>query len=123
MSLASFGEFFQSRKLHAGLSLRQFCIRHKFNPSNISKLERGRSAMAEDENVLRRYAEALSLVEGSEEWRQFFDLAYACNGIIPPDLLTDDEVVTRLPVIYRTLRGESITEEQFNNLVEIIRRN
>ena len=55
--------------------------------------------------------------------RQFFDLAYACNGIIPPDLLTDDEVVTRLPVIYRTLRGESITEEQFNNLVEIIRRN
>lgn len=122
MSLTAFGEFFRDRRLETGQTLRSFCQTNGFEPSNVSKLERGRLAPPQAEDVLRRYAHALQLEEGTVEWRTFFDLAYACNGLIPPELLSDEEVVSRLPVLYRTLRGEKITDEQFENLVELIRR-
>lgn len=122
MSLTAFGEFFRDRRLEIGQTLRSFCLKNGFEPSNVSKLERGRSAPPQAEEVLSRYAQALQLEQGTDGWRNFFDLAYACNGIIPPELLSDEEVVSRLPVLYRTLRGEKISDEQFENLVELIRR-
>ncbi len=122
MSFIAFGEFFRDQRLKTGQTLRSFCKQYGFEPSNVSKLERGRSAPPQAEDVLRRYAQALQLEEGTEEWRAFFDLAYACNGLVPPELLSDEEVVSRLPVLYRTLRGEKITDAQFENLVQLIRR-
>ena len=48
---------------------------------------------------------ALDLVEGSTEWQDFFDLAAASLGQFPKDLLDDKEVVEKLPLLFRTLRG------------------
>ncbi|MHB9026864.1 MAG: helix-turn-helix domain-containing protein [Armatimonadota bacterium] len=122
MSLEDFGEYFKQRRLATGLTLRAFCQKYGFEPSNLSKLERGRLAPPQSEEVLRRYADALQLDEGSEERQYFFDLANACNGIIPAELLSDREVVAKLPVLYRTLRGEKITDEQFEALIKLVRR-
>ena len=122
MSLTAFGVFFKERRLATGKTLRAFCLENDFEPSNLSKLERGRMAPPQAEEILRRYALALRLADGSEEWQTFFDLAYACNGLIPPELLSGEEVVSKLPVIFRTLRGEEVSDEQFKNLIEIIRR-
>jgi len=50
-----------------------------------------------DREILVRYAKALGLLEGSDEWYCFFDLAAADRGIIPQDLMEETEVVKHLP--------------------------
>lgn len=119
----TFGGFFAKlRRERTGLSLREFCAKHGFDAGNISKLERGRLAVPQARDVLDRYADALGLVEGSDEWYRFYDLAAAERGRIPDDLLSDDEVVGKLPVLFRTLRGERVTDEQMQGLIDLIRR-
>src|SRR5690348_16175371 len=117
-----FGEFFaRMRRERTGLSLREFSAQHGFDAGNLSKLERGRLAAPESREVLERYAHALGIGDGSSEWYEFFDLAAAERGRIPEDLLDDEAVVGKLPILFRTLRGERVTDEQLRGLIEIIR--
>ncbi len=37
----AFGEFFKAKRQALGLTLREFCLKHKLDPGNISRLERG----------------------------------------------------------------------------------
>jgi len=53
---------------------------------------------------------------------EFFDLASVARGEIPRDLLTDEEVADKLPILFRTLRRSPIPPEKMDDLVEKIRR-
>lgn len=123
MATTKFGEFFaKMRRERIGLGLREFCGRHGFDAGNISKLERGRLAVPQARDVLERYAKALSIVEGSDDWYLFFDLAAAEQGRIPADLLSDEEARGKLPVLFRTLRDERVTAEQLQGFLDMVRR-
>lgn len=100
--MARFGEFVKARRAELGFPLRVFCEKHGFDPSNWSKLERGRLAPPQGQ-TLGKYARALGLKKGSSEWFEFFDLASAETGRIPPDL-AESEIAAKLPVLFRTLR-------------------
>ena len=104
------------------MSLRKFCLAHGFDPGNISKMERGLLAPPGSKELLNKYVDALNLKEGSDEWREFFDRASACRGEIPIEILENDEVVKNLPLFFRTLRGQKVSKEKLDELVEIIRR-
>jgi len=56
-----------------------------------------------------------------DDWYQFFDLAAAESGKIPKDILSDEEVVEKLPILFRTLRGKKVSDEKLNKLVRKIR--
>jgi len=116
MAATAFGEFFKQLRLRTGLTLRHFCEMHGFEPGNVSRLERGRSAPPQSPEALRRYATALGLEEHSEERQRFLDLAAACAGQIPADILSDEEVVARLPLVFRTLRGSKLPPEKLQEL-------
>ena len=120
----TFGDFFAARRrTHTGVSLREFCQRNGFDAGNLSRLERGRIAVPHSRDVLERYAKALGLSEGSDDWYRFFDLAAAESGRIPADLLSDAEVAAKLPVLFRALRDdETNDEDKLKELIEIIRR-
>ncbi|MCH8031941.1 MAG: helix-turn-helix transcriptional regulator [Bacteroidetes bacterium] len=117
-----FGTHFANLRRALGVSLRYFCAQHDLDPGNISKLERGKLSPPRSTDKIRDYAFALELVEGSDEWIQFFDNAAASRGEFPEDLLLDENVEAKLPVLFRSLRGENISEEEFGELVEILRR-
>lgn len=120
----SFGEFFAlQRRTHIKLSLREFCEKNGFDAGNLSRLERGRMAVPQSQEVLERYARALGIKRGGPEWFEFFDRAAAENGKIPEDLLTDSEIASKLPVLFRALRDDGANEkEKLKELIEIIRR-
>ena len=122
MKAATFGEFFKSKRLEQGLGLRAFCVAHGYDAGNVSKLERGVLSPPQDQKRLRLYAKQLGLVEGSEDWTTFFDLASVAAGRIPPSLLGDKEIVAQLPMVFRTLRGERLTDKEIAALVEKLRR-
>jgi len=119
---ASFGELFRQLRAKKGESLRTFCQLHGFDPGNISRLERGILPPPQSKEKLMQYASALDLHEGSEEWLDFFDLAYVAAGHIPPAVMTDQEVLARLPLLFRTLGNGQLDADRLDELIELIRK-
>ena len=118
----SFGAFFKSLRKKKRITLREFCIRASADPANISRLERSTMPPPQDTDILERYAKALGIDMGSDDWYIFFDLAAADRGIIPKDLMTDRDVVKMLPLFFRTLRGQKPTKEEMQKLIDKIRK-
>lgn len=118
---ALFGEYFKQLRMKTGQSLRAFCENHGFDAGNISRLERGVFAPPEADGKLREYAKALGLKQGSSEWMEFFDKAAAARGHIPHDLHQEVNLVRRLPLLYRTLRGHKVSAEALERIVELVR--
>jgi transcriptional regulator with XRE-family HTH domain len=117
-----FGEFFKKKRLEQNISLRQFCLKNGFDAGNLSKMERGLLAPPSSTDLLSKYASALGLKEGTDEWREFFDRASACRGEMPIEILQDDELVQKLPLFFRTLRGEKVPEEKLDEIMKRIQR-
>ncbi len=118
-----FGKYFAHlRRTRLGLSLRRFAEENGYDPGNLSKLERGKLPPPQRRDKLQGYAIALGLDEGTDEWIEFFDRAAAARGDIPPDLLEDDDVVERLPILFRTLRADPPSDEDLAKVIEIVRR-
>lgn len=122
MMAKAFGELFKQLRIESGQTLRQFCVKHGFDPGNISKLERGLLAPPQSVDKLEAYARALRLTEGSKQWQEFIDLGLACAGQIPRDVLTDEELLPKLPLLLRTVSGKKLSREQLEGLIETIRR-
>lgn len=117
----NFGSYFEQLRQAQGLTLRMFCKKATCDPANISRMERGLISPPKGREILEKYAEALSLVEGSDEWYQFFDLAAADQGIVPGDIMANKELVKVLPAFFRTLRGQKPTKAEMEKLAEKIR--
>lgn len=116
-----FGEFIRSRRGELRLTLRDFAKRADMDPGNASKIERGRLAPPQNEAVLRRIAEALQLELHSPERQDLLDMAATANGRIPTDILTNEEAVARLPVLFRTIRNKALDPEKLDKLIQSIR--
>lgn len=122
MSRNTFGAMLKRLRVKRELTLREFCQQHGFDPGNYSRLERGVYAPPQDRNKLEQYATALGISPGGDDWLEFFDTAAASRGEIPRDLLSDEEVVKKLPVLFRTLRAKPVSAEMLDELVDQIRR-
>lgn len=116
-----FGEFFKAKRQGLGLTLREFCLKHKLDPGNLSRLERGLLPPPQDRDRLEEYARYLGLKQGNDEWYHFFDLAAAAKGRIPEELMEDKEVVAKLPLVFRTLRGKRLSDKELDDLVKKIK--
>ena len=120
-TLVSFGECFKDKRQALGLTLREFCLKHKLDPGNLSRLERGLLPPPKDRKLLEQYAGHLKIKPGSADWYTFFDLAAAAKGRLPDDLLEDEAVVAKLPLVFRTLRGKRLSDKQLDELVKKVR--
>jgi transcriptional regulator with XRE-family HTH domain len=118
---AAFGKLLKKLRMERGLTLREFCQTNGIDPGNYSRLERGLFPPPQKQELLAKYATALGLKRGSDEWLEFFDLAATSRGQIPSDLLSDDAVVEKLPVLFRTLRGSPVPVDKLDELVKKIR--
>ncbi len=121
MRRKTFGDFFKELRNRQRTTLRQFCQAHGFDPGNMSKLERGLLPPPHSAEKLSQYAKALGLKKGSDDWYTFFDLAAAERGKLPVDVLEDHALVRKLPVFFRTLRGQQVSEKKLSELIEKIR--
>ena len=117
-----FGTFVKELRARQRLGLREFCQEHGHDPSNWSKIEREVLAPPRDEATLRAWAKQLGLKQGSEDWLKFFDYAAVDAERIPDYVLKDQELVSQLPVFFRTLSGQKPSRKDLEKLLEIIRR-
>jgi len=117
-----FGEYFKSLRIKKGLTLRGFCMKFNYDPGNISRLERGLASPPKDVTALKEYAKNLGIKEGTTEWHTFVDLASSDAGVIPGDIRSDEEMLKKMPILFRTVRNKKITEEDLSKLIEKIRK-
>ena len=118
----TFGEFFKEKRISHRETLRQFCAENKLDPGNVSRLERGLMPPPQGSDKLEEYARFLDIRKGSDDWYTFFDLARIEAGRIPEALLKNESVAASLPILFRTLRGQKISEKKLEKLVELIKK-
>ena len=118
----SFGEIFKRKRLEQKLTLRKFCLKYGLDPGNISKVERGRLSPPQDTSKLEDYAKWLGIKKNSDDWNRFMDLAAAGAGIIPKDILSDEELLEQMPLVFRFIREQDFSEDKLNKLIEKIRK-
>ncbi|SMC55320.1 hypothetical protein SAMN02746065_10484 [Desulfocicer vacuolatum DSM 3385] len=116
-----FGKFIKSLRIERDIGLREFCRRLSHDASNWSKIERELLAPPQDEEKLNSIAEVLSIKRDSELYNELKDKAAISAGIIPKDLLSNDETLSALPMFFRTVRNEKPTNEELEMLIEKIR--
>jgi transcriptional regulator with XRE-family HTH domain len=118
--MKKFGEYIKELRIKKKITLREFCKRSSLDPSNWSKIERGINSPPKSKEVLGTIAKALDLTINSSEYNQLFD--YAIIDFIPKELTEDSNVLEKLPLFFRTARGEKPTEEELNELIKLIKQ-
>lgn len=116
-----FGDFVKSRRMERRLTLRKFCMEVGMDPGNFSKIERGILPPPQDREKLEKWAKVLQLTENSPQMDEFFDFAAISKGRLPDYVMDDQELARALPLIFRTVRGNKISDEQFEKLKDLIR--
>ena len=118
-SLQKFGGTLKDLRIKRGLSLRDICKLTNYDPSNWSKIERGKMSPPSEESILRKWAKVLGL-KTKKEIQNFIDRAIIAQGIIPEYILSRNAVEC-LPAFFRTLRNRKPTKEEIDRLIELIR--
>lgn len=116
-----FGDLFKKHRIAQGKTLRAFCLEFGYDAGNISRLERGKMAPPDTDEAINRYADNLGLKSGSAERQEFIDVAYAERGKVPTDLMSDADLVDKLPVLFRSLRTNGC-DDDLRKLAEEIRK-
>lgn len=116
----TFGTFIKEARIRAGLTLREFCRTMNVDPGNWSKIERDLLPPPKSQRVLREIALTLKIAENSDSWHEIFDRASI--SFIPKDLLDDQSVVEKLPVFFRTLRGDKPARNELEALIRKIKQ-
>ncbi len=98
------------------MTLRKFCRETELDPSNWSKIERGLADAPKSAEILNRIREVLDLAE--EDFQTLKDLALIES--IPKDLRPEESVLEKLPLFFRTVRGDKLTEEELKALIKTI---
>ncbi|MBN2212799.1 MAG: helix-turn-helix transcriptional regulator [Bacteroidales bacterium] len=118
--MKKFGQYIKELRIKNQITLREFCKRAGLDPSNWSKIERGINAPPKSKEALVTIAKALNLTVNSAEYNQLFD--YAMIDFIPAELAENTNVLEKLPLFFRTARGEKPTEEELNELIRLIKQ-
>jgi len=113
----TFGGALRQLRLSQGKTLRQFCKEHGFNPGNWSRYERDRIPPPA-EGVVWTWLIRFGVEEDSEGWYHITDLANVARSQMPYDLMSDAELVPKLPVLFGALR---LDRDKLVDLAEIIR--
>ena len=117
--MLTFGEFIKQLRLQNRITLREFCRLSGIDPSNWSKIERGMLPPPKSKLMLEEIAKILKVKKNSDDWYTLMDLAAITH--IPKELLNNQSIVEKLPVFFRTLRGQKPTEEELENLIKLIK--
>lgn len=117
----TFGERVRGRRKELRLGLREFALRAGMDPGNLSKIERGRLTAPQSEEILNRICRALEWETDSGDASVLRDLAFAENGQIPEEILADEVVMSKMPLLLRTVRNKQLKEEELDRLIELIR--
>jgi transcriptional regulator with XRE-family HTH domain len=117
----SFGELVKELRIAQKHTLRQFCQENGHDPSNWSKIERGINPPPYDDKAVERWAQQLGLKARTEAWQDFMDQAAVARGELPKAVLSDEELLRKLPAFFRSVRGAELSAKQLDEFIRIVK--
>jgi len=117
-----FGEYIKQLRLNRRITLRAFAQAVNMDPGNYSKIERGRLDPPRDGDRLDVFRQALGIDSESEEWREVRRLAAIDRGELPPRVLNDQQLMAKLPALFRRLEGDPVDDALLDELIATIKR-
>lgn len=120
-NLKKFGKLLYDFRIKKEITLREMCRKVGYDPSNWSKIERGKIAPPSDKKTLELWARTLGLKKDSKEFEDFVYQANVAQGIIPFDVMEEKELVAALPAFFRTLKNRKPNKEEINNMINLIK--
>ncbi len=117
----SFGAFFKALRLKTNKTLRQFCEVYGFDAGNISKLERDLLSPPQSREKLKVYAQALKIKPGDKAYLEFFDRASLATQQFFTHKISDQALLDKLPVLFRTLDNKELTLDKLNRIIALIK--
>jgi len=119
MTKNNFGDLLKRLRIEKELSLRDVCKLTGYDPSNWSKIERGKMFPPSDMEVLNKWAKILGLK--GKAVQDFIDQAVIAQGMIPKEILSEKDIVEQLPAFFRTLRNKKPNKEEIERMIELIK--
>jgi transcriptional regulator with XRE-family HTH domain len=116
-----FGALLKSLRIDKNFSLREVCRLVGYDPSNWSKIERGIISPPSDIMVLAKWLKILGINKDNSKYNEFIDNANIAQGIIPEDILSQENSAEYLPAVFRTLRNEKPDKKDIDKLIKLIR--
>jgi len=113
----TFGELLKNLRIAQKKTLRQFCLEHGHDPSNWSKLERGVNRPSHDGRTVARWARQLGLKPGTEQWQDFMERAKLASNELPKSVLSNEELMKKLPAFFCTVQGTELGENELQDLI------
>ncbi len=103
------------------ITLREMCRKINYDPSNWSKIERGKIAPPSDKKTLELWAKTLGLKKDKKELDNFIFQANVSQGIIPFEIMEERELVAALPAFFRTLKNKKPDKEDIDKIISLIK--
>lgn len=116
----NFSGYIKQRRIELGYTLRQFATDKGYDVAYLSRLENGILSAPSDKSKVEALARALDLKPQSIAWVELFDLAAASRHEIPEDLRDNPIIPRLLPAFYRTIRNNSLSDEEIEQLKALI---
>lgn len=116
-----FGKLLYELRIEKELTLREMCRKVNYDPSNFSKIERGKMAPPCEKKTLEFWAKTLGLKKKSKEFEEFIYQANVAQNIIPIDVMEEKELVAALPAFFRTLKNKKPTKKDIDKIIELIK--
>ena len=120
-NLKKFGKILYDLRIKKEITLREMCRKVNYDPSNFSKIERGKIAPPSDKKTLELWARTLGLKKDSKEFEDFIYQANVAQGIIPFEIMEEKELVAALPAFFRTLKNRKPNKEEIDNMINLIK--
>ena len=120
-SLKKFGKLLYDLRIKKEITLREMCRKVNYDPSNFSKIERGKIAPPTEKKTLELWARVLGLKKDSKEFKDFIYQANVAQGIIPFEIMEEKELVAALPAFFRTLKNRKPTKGEIDNMIKLIK--
>ena len=122
VSMNHFGSFLKKERVESKITLRKFADMLGMDAANYSRMERGLALPPDSEDRLKAMAKYLGFEQSSEKYKEMVRLASICRGQIPPAILSDEAVLSKLPVLFRTLEGKKIDTNVMDDLYEAMKK-
>lgn len=120
-NLKKFGKILYDLRIKKELTLREICRKANYDPSNWSKIERGKIAPPSDRKTLELWAKALGLKKSGKEFDNFIYNANVAQSIIPIEIMEEKELVAALPAFFRTLKNRKPNKKEIDNMINLIK--
>jgi transcriptional regulator with XRE-family HTH domain len=114
-----FARLLKQQRLAKGLTLREFSRRTGYDVGNLSKMERG-ILPPPPQITVKKWAQVLALAEGSDEYEEFMAEAVLARQDVSTYFKKD--LREALPVLLRSEKSRKLTPEEFQCLVQTLKR-